>query len=64
MLDSCRNFYGNYGILTNIFPAHLKWHKSFENYKNAKLKLLNLDLVSVNVQLRNELALQENVVFF
>lgn len=28
------------GVITNITHEHLDYHKSFENYKNAKLKLL------------------------
>lgn len=29
------------GIHTNLSPEHLDYHKDFENYKNAKLKLFN-----------------------
>lgn len=28
-------------VITNITPNHLNWHASFEEYKNAKLSLLN-----------------------
>ena len=29
------------GVITNITHEHLDYHKTFENYKNTKLKLLN-----------------------
>ena len=29
------------GVLTNISPEHLDYHKTFENYKNTKLSFIN-----------------------
>jgi UDP-N-acetylmuramoylalanine--D-glutamate ligase len=34
-----KNFKPFIGILTNISIDHMNWHKSFEEYKNAKLRL-------------------------
>ncbi|MCL5072638.1 MAG: Mur ligase family protein [Actinobacteria bacterium] len=37
------------GVLTNIAHEHLDWHKTFENYVNAKLSLiLNSKIAVVN----------------
>ena len=30
------------GMILNIHENHLEWHKTFENYKNAKFRLLDL----------------------
>ena len=40
MLDGLKK--NNYiSILLNIYADHIDWHEGFENYKNAKLNLLN-----------------------
>ena len=41
MLDSTLNVHSDYSILTNIYNVHISWHKTYENYVNAKLKALN-----------------------
>lgn len=64
MLDSTPNVVCDYSILTNIYEVHISWHKNFENYKNAKLKLLNAKILSsVYVWLINEIN-KENIVWF
>lgn len=43
-LASTARFAPNVAVLLNITPDHLHWHRSFEAYRDAKLKLLaNLD---------------------
>lgn len=39
-LASTVRFAPNVAVLMNITPDHLHWHKSFEAYRDAKLKLL------------------------
>ena len=39
-LASTARFAPNVAVLLNITPDHLHWHKSFEAYRDAKLKLL------------------------
>jgi len=40
-LDKMSNNYLDYGVLLNIAPDHLDYHKSFEEYQYAKEKILN-----------------------
>lgn len=37
----------NVGVITNITHEHLDYHKTIENYRNAKLKLLKLSKASI-----------------
>lgn len=39
-LASTSRFAPNVAVLLNVTPDHLHWHKSFEAYRDAKLKLL------------------------
>lgn len=39
-LASAKRFAPNVAVLLNITPDHLHWHRSFEAYRDAKLKLL------------------------
>ncbi|OUO90069.1 UDP-N-acetylmuramoyl-L-alanine--D-glutamate ligase [Gordonibacter sp. An230] len=39
-LASTKRFAPNVAVLLNITPDHLHWHRSFEAYRDAKLKLL------------------------
>ena len=39
-LDGMYKFRAHIGVLMNITPDHLHWHRSFEAYRDAKLKLL------------------------
>ena len=39
-LDGMFRFRAHIGVLMNITPDHLHWHRSFEAYRDAKLKLL------------------------
>jgi len=42
------------GVITNITHEHLDYHKTFENYKNTKLKLLgNVKIAVVNQNIEN-----------
>ncbi|WP_165044403.1 UDP-N-acetylmuramoyl-L-alanine--D-glutamate ligase [Adlercreutzia sp. ZJ138] len=45
-LASLRAFAPNAAVILNITPDHLRWHRSFEAYRDAKLKLLD-NLASV-----------------
>ena len=49
-LDQYRNWgiKFSYGLITNITHEHLDYHKTFDNYRQAKLKLLKLSQVPVN----------------
>lgn len=54
--------------ILNISPDHIDWHNSFENYANAKLKLLNkgkrIILNRSDAELRKHGAGLENVIWF
>lgn len=39
-LNDIEEFRPNVSVLMNITPDHLDWHRGFENYLNAKLKIL------------------------
>ncbi len=39
-LASTRDFAPNVAVILNITPDHLSWHTSFENYRDAKFKVL------------------------
>lgn len=39
-LDGTSDFRTNISIITNISPDHISWHKSYENYIDAKLKII------------------------
>lgn len=40
-LASLRSFAPDAAVILNITPDHLRWHRSFEAYRDAKLKLLD-----------------------
>ncbi|MTI70754.1 MAG: UDP-N-acetylmuramoyl-L-alanine--D-glutamate ligase [Firmicutes bacterium] len=43
-LESIKTFKPNTSVIINVTPDHIKWHKNFENYFNAKKKVfLNQD---------------------
>jgi len=67
MLDSSLNIYSDYTILTNIYDVHTSWHKTHENYINAKLKAFkdtkNCILRSNYSYLTKDLNC-ENIIFF
>jgi UDP-N-acetylmuramoylalanine--D-glutamate ligase len=39
-LDGIKDFRTNVSVITNISPDHIAWHKSYENYIGAKLKIM------------------------
>ncbi len=39
-LDGIKDFRTNVSVITNISPDHISWHKSYENYIGAKLKIM------------------------
>ncbi|WIV11243.1 UDP-N-acetylmuramoyl-L-alanine--D-glutamate ligase [Proteiniborus sp. MB09-C3] len=39
-LESTKHFKPSISVITNITPDHLNWHKTFDNYINAKKKVL------------------------
>lgn len=41
MLHDLDNHHSFISILWNIYEDHLDWHKTFSNYRNAKLNILN-----------------------
>jgi UDP-N-acetylmuramoyl-L-alanyl-D-glutamate--2,6-diaminopimelate ligase len=44
------------GVITNITHEHLDYHKTFENYKNTKLKLIeNVKIAVVNQNIENSI---------
>ncbi len=50
------------GVLTNITHEHLDWHKTYENYRNTKMKLLHQsESVVIN---RDEADLYEQIAPF
>lgn len=49
-LASTRQFAPNVAVLLNITPDHLRWHRSFEAYRDAKYKVLqNMSSVAGSV---------------
>lgn len=38
-LDSTRDFKPNVSVMINVTPDHINWHKTFDNYVNAKKKV-------------------------
>lgn len=40
-LELCDKFSPNVACLLNITPDHIEWHGSFDNYRNAKLKVFD-----------------------
>lgn len=64
MLENLKK--NNYiSVLLNIFPDHLNWHNWFENYKNAKLNILNWSKNNIiNHKLKNYVNKLENANFF
>ncbi|EOD01259.1 UDP-N-acetylmuramoyl-L-alanine--D-glutamate ligase [Caldisalinibacter kiritimatiensis] len=71
-LESTKYFKPKVSVIINITPDHLKWHKSFENYINAKKKIFkkqgNADFTVLNYDdgiLRNlEKEIKSNVIYF
>ena len=47
MLDSSKNVWSTYSILTNIYKVHTKRHLNHQNYVNAKLKIFENTKMSV-----------------
>lgn len=41
MLEELDNHHSFISVIWNIYKDHLDWHLNFENYKKAKLKILN-----------------------
>lgn len=39
-LDGIDEFRPNISVITNISPDHISWHKTYENYIEAKLKIM------------------------
>jgi len=65
MLDSTPNVKCDYSILTNLYKVHTSWHKTHENYKKSKFKLLKAKkIASVNVQLKPQIKEKENIKWF
>ncbi len=47
-LERCKTFSPDFAICTNIFANHLDRHGSFDEYVNAKMKILSPFVVSAN----------------
>ena len=47
MLDSTKDIWSSYSILTNLYQVHTKWHQTHANYVNAKLKLFENTKTSI-----------------
>lgn len=64
-LSDFHDFKTNISVLTNISPAHLDYHGSYENYKNAKKKIFNLhtkeDLAIINNNNKDALEVSKDI---
>lgn len=71
-LESTKNFKPQVSVITNITPDHLNWHKTFDNYVEAKKKVfINQQKGEYTIMNYDDLLLREigkdiesNLIFF
>ena len=71
-LESTRSFKPKVSVITNITPDHINWHKSFDNYINAKKKVfVNQDkddftVLNYDDQILRDVSkeVKSNIIFF
>lgn len=71
-LESTKNFKPKVSVITNITPDHINWHKSYDNYINAKKKVfINQDKNDFTILNYDDQTLRDiykevksNVIFF
>lgn len=65
-LNDVEDFKTNISVVTNISPAHLDYHGSYENYKQAKRKIFNKhtvnDLAIINKKNSDSLEISQDIL--
>ena len=64
MLDSTKNIWSTYSILTNIYKVHTNWHKEHKNYVNAKLRLFENNKFWIAYIWTKDIINKENIIYF
>ena len=65
-LNDVKDFKTDISVLTNISPAHLDYHGSYEHYKKAKQKIFNLHTIAdkaiINYQNKDALEVSTDIL--
>ena len=56
-----RNIRFNIGVLLNIYPNHLDWHASYAEYRQMKMKLLELSDIALMPRALEALAIEHGI---